>query len=374
LKRLKQFLSNPFVNFYSTSIRVLVSVFFCFQSCLWAAEPEARDLIQTKEKAVPFGKHPLLEADNVQLEFRVDPGQVGQAQDWRQSGNSSTLQQMGVGSGLQLGPASTLTHDFLIGAGQEAFTADPVFGQSLSQRFQQRQLTTFSTKPTSESRLFLTNEIISEQRNERSTGTQAWKQGAGFEYALPLGIGIRPEVAQESFRNELQQETQRTNTTLAISKDLVPERLNLQIKPGMVTEQQHYSGGQQSEATQMDLSLAWKPDINTEWVWGAKAQQTDRLQAMSQEEWRSLYTQVSYQLWSDLAVRVRGDVQKTETFLNDHDLTGNESRMNLSFGPSMKLNDSISAGADLGYQQRYDHLNKGQSSEQSLSLSIKGTF
>lgn len=333
-----------------------------------------RDPIRTKESAGTFGRHTLLNADVVELEFKMDPAKVGETVDLKGADSRTISQQMGVASGLKLGSASNLTHQYLFGMNQSSQQTDPLFGEQETQRFQQRQITTFNTRPTEKMKVSLSNELVQESVDNQQRGSRTLKQGAGVDYALPLGIALRPEVSHESFLNESLQETERNHTSMAIKKDLVPKLLDLQVKPGVAMENQLYSGGQTSEAGKLDLSLNWKPDALTQWTWGAKAQETSRIEEMSQEQLRSLYSQLNYKLWADCELRMRGDLQNTRKALDGYGLSSDQSVMNLNFGPSMKLSETVSAGAELGYRHQVDHLSREQSNEKSFSLSIKGSF
>jgi hypothetical protein len=360
-------------------LRLLVPVFsfawlLCSSVLVSASEEDWNGVVRADEKDVPYGKHTILEADVVDLEFLIEPTKVEQSINWKSPDTNQLSQQVGLGSGLRIGTASSLNHEILFGANQRIIAYDPVFNQQRSQEFKQSQITKFQTNPTDSTALSLINEFTEEQVNEQTRMKQFWKQVVSFNYRLFPGFNFKPEYGYEKFNNDLSQVTKRESAFITLQKELSSDRLSLQIQPGFVREDQEYLGGLISEAGRFDLGLAWKPDPQTEWLFGATTQETRRISEMSQEQVHGLYSQINYSLWSDLALRLRGELKKAEKMQDGYGLSQDEADMNLKFGPNMRLNDSVSAGAELGYRHRQDYLNRIESTEQTLSLSVKGTF
>lgn len=357
-----------------TSRKILSITLGLGMNVLMAAEPDS-SWIQEKKSTEIFGKHSVLNVENVELQFKLDPTKVSQrVYDPRDPYQQNINQQLGFGLDLNMGAYSKLSHGIFFGANQERIWRENDFRERETQKFQQRQVTTFQIKPYRSLVFNLSNEAMTEQRNNQDRGSEALKQVASFEYSLPLGISLRPELSHETARNDLWQETERQTTSVNLRKSLVPNVLDLQLRPSLGQEEQQFTYGKYSEYEAVEMSLSWKPQPSLLLTSGANLREINIDQDMSLEKQSTIYSQATLSLWADLMLNFRTDFNNTEKTQNNSGIVNDESHLNLTFGPTMKISETFSAGAELGYKTILEAMNQGQKDEQSLSLSIRGTF
>lgn len=317
----------------------------------------------------------LLTTDAVDLEFKIKPTTV--TEKAFESGNfnrQEISQQMGMGTGFKLGESMTLSHDYLVGASQGKTWADLTFEEREKEKIQQKNITSLQNKITDKLTLKLNNEVTQDQTSGELNGSQNVKQSAALDYTLPLGIGVTPEVSQEAQRNDAWQETERTTAALSLKKDIIADKLSIQARPHQISEVQHRDTDINTNTQALDLNLAWKPDSNFMMQSGANFKNLENQESNAQESQRGVYTQLSYALWSDLSLGARSDLQTVDKMQGSQELSDSQTQAKISFGPTLKLNDDFTAGAELGYRTQIDNVQLKEQDEQTLSLSVKGKF
>lgn len=317
----------------------------------------------------------LLNSDALELEFKIKPTTVTEKTfDPGNFNKQEISQQMGLGTGFKLGESMTLSHEYLVGASQGKTWADLTFEEREKEKIQQKNITSLQNKLTDQLTLKLNNEVTQDQTSGQLNGSQAVKQSAALDYKMPLGIAVTPEVSQEAERNDALQETDRTTAALSLKKDIIADKLSIQARPHQISEVQQRDTDIKTDTQALDLNLAWKPDSNLVMQSGANFKNLENQQSNSQESHRGVYTQLNYALWSDLSLGARSDLLTVDKMQGDQTLSDSQTQAKISFGPTMKLNDDFSAGAELSHRTQIDNVQLKEKDEQTLSISIKGKF
>ncbi|MEM1157355.1 MAG: hypothetical protein AAGH72_03780 [Verrucomicrobiota bacterium] len=384
----------------------------------WVQAEHFESVVQTKSKEFYYGKHPVLQADVVELEFNVEktksktvnlaPSRVGKNR------NDTLSQNFGFEYRIMPNDYLMLKQGFKVGVAKRHDANEGYFNEQTEDHWTQIQLTELALMNESKSvqlkmfqqyrqvfhaerelpdaffkyggrmdirltrSLSVSPEWSKEERTDyRLQRTDRERYGARLSWMVSRqqGITLKPEAYTERRTDHRGQPRDRQGAGIAIVKTFPKQKISLQIKPLYIEEHVDvgHSGNQQIE--RLYASVAWNPAKEFSMrTGGIFERQTYYIQHRETSN-ETLYSSMVHRPLDDFSVSFRGDYRLKS---QEHDLApyrnADDSQIKVSVTPEYQINDALVASAQYLYEYRTPNKNIENPEAQVVTVSLRGEF
>ncbi|MGF1678017.1 MAG: hypothetical protein ACFCUX_02360 [Candidatus Methylacidiphilales bacterium] len=390
------------------------AVLACLALCIEVTWVHAADDgVRKKEEATPFGRHPVLTADMVMLEFKIDPTRTGVENLQNASPVAETWNQQ-LALVQTVTPSENLTIQQTVGMGlskrSEGFDAE--LAARVEERWQQVQNAEISLHTQEKSvSLKLHEQYRVLFHGDASEPESLWRVGADLEtrplknltwssrwfneekststsrrgmvehlgtrlnWKADSSTKLQPEVYHERQLGSEGRETGRNAVGFTVVRGLMSNRLSVEAKPFFIREEADPVHRIDQSIRRLETSASWSPD--QQWTLKMGNQLQERLQTLQDRRVSEtiLYSSVNHRPYEEFNILLRGDYrhqleQSKASSIGDSE----QSRLSLGLMPEVQLSEQLVAAG--GYQIHVTDPNGGgnATSEQTLTFSLRGAF
>ncbi|MEM6885920.1 MAG: hypothetical protein AAF571_12910 [Verrucomicrobiota bacterium] len=375
-------------------------------------------VVQSKTKEFSYGKHPVLQADVVELEFTVDKTKsknVNLAPSYISKNRNDTLAQ-NFGFEYRVIPNEhvVLKQGFKMGVARRHDANEGYFNEQTEDHWNQIQLTELALMNAGKSvqlRMYqqyrqvfhaerevpdaffkyggrmdvrLTRNFsfspewyMEERTDYLQRRTDRERYGARFSWNVSRkqGITLKPEAYVERLTDHRGQPRDRQGAGVALVKAFPKQKLSLQLKPLYIEEHVDVGHGSNQQIERLDASLAWNPVKQLSMRTGGILERQNYYIQQRETSNETLYSTVVHRPIDEFSVSVRGDYRLKS---HEYELTpyrnADDAQMKVSVTPEFQISDTLVASAQYLYEYRTPNKNIENPEAQVVTVSLRGEF
>lgn len=392
----------------------IIGAFLLWGTVLYATV--VNDAIQVKEKEFAFGKHPVLQADVVELEFTVDQTRTKDLPLTASKTGKSKIDRLSQNFGFEyrVKPMESiaLKQSFKVGVARRYDSNEGYFDDQTEDHWNQLQRTELALSNESklvqfklfqqyrqvfqadrelpdaffnyggkvDIRIARNLTISPEWSMEESTDhqlrrTDRERYGARLSWRPLKGLAVKPEAYAERLTNHVGQPRDRQGAGIALTKSFAKQYLSLQVKPLYIEEHVDVGHHGNQSIQRLDASLAWNPVKQLSLRTGGIVEQKDYYIQHREDTNERIYSSIVHRPLDEFTVSFRGDYRlKTNEYEFSSYRDAEEAQMKVSVTPEFHLSDYLVASAQYLYEYRTPNKNVETPEAQVVTVSLRGQF
>lgn len=213
------------------------------------------------------------------------------------------------------------------------------------------------------------DQIFEFQRAEPSRVRESIESRYRLNPGTALGLGVN----NENYYTDNTISFARQTTTGQLQQKLGNLPLQWTSSPSLISETAPLDAAQNRAGNRLDQSLLWNINPDLTWNVGSGWVNWNYDTSSKQQLDRTLYSQWTRQLRSNLKLTFRTDLETIET-ATDSTTTQREDKFKLSLGQQLTLTDDVSAAFDLRQEYQRDINSTWSPADRSATLSIQKKF
>ncbi len=377
------------------------------------------DVIQTKPKEFTYGKHPVLQADVVELEFQVDKTrskglELTRTNTLNQKRGDSVSQNFGFEYRIKPTPNLVMKQSLRVGVGKRYDIDENYFNDRTEDHWNQIQRSEIALSNESKSVQFnlyqqyrqvfhaerevadtyfkyggnmtarLTRNFsvtpewsMEEQTDFRLRRTDRERYGARFAWNASSrhGLTVKPEAYVERQTDFRGQPRDRQGAGVALVKSFPKQRLSLQVKPLYIEEHVDIGDRGNQSVERLDASVAWTPVKELSVRTGGILERQNYYVQHRQNSNETIYSTVVHRPIDDFSLSIRGDYRlKSSEYEYSPYRNAEDAQMKVSISPEYQISEYLVASAQYLYEYRTPNANIEYPEEQVVTVSLRGQF
>ncbi len=325
------------------------------------------------EQSNPHRAWQLIEADVLEMEFELKPTQHSRPDLTTTS--ESLRQNMMLRQSYRPADGWRVGHDVSMGisASRDVHAWDA--NLSDADQVDQRHNTHLTYQAAPPLLLRLANEYSQMMVPWSEHPNEAVRQTASAQWRPMNGTTLTPEIWRERRNDHANITSHRNGGALAVNRRIYRQYVSLTLRPSWTDIDYDTTDTVDQQLTRVDGALQLRPVRDVRMDVGGSRQEFLRMGDDAVDISHTVFAQFSHQAGEDLSWRMRGDYEWSDhRHETNPDWDYERSRIRLSAGPQMRLNEQFSAVAEYRYLVDQHNGQAVRPEEQVLTVSVRGVF